>query len=144
VRRARQVYSTSGQAPWARSFGHVQGEEPSLHELSIALSLLEGVTQAARREGVAEVRAVHLRIGALSGVSADALTFSWEQASVDTVAAGSRLEIERIPLAVYCEPCGGEVLPAPGTGLLCPACGTPAPSIIRGRELQLVAMEVAS
>lgn len=114
-----------------------------MHELSVALSLLDGVKAAAVREGATCVRAVHLKIGALSGIAPDALTFSWDMAAADTVAAGSRLEIEHVPLAVFCERCEAEQSPAPGTGLLCPACARPAPRIVRGRELQLVAMEVA-
>ena|SRR5580658_6460029 len=114
-----------------------------MHELSIALSLLDGVTEAARREGAARVSAVHVRIGALSGIAPEALAFSWQMAAANTVADGSRLEIEHVPLAVFCERCASEQLPAPGTGLLCPACACPAPQIVRGRELLLTAMEIA-
>ena len=32
--------------------------------------------------------------------------------------------------------------PKPGTGLVCPVCGRAAPRVLRGQELQLVAMEV--
>lgn len=113
-----------------------------MHELSVALSVLDGVTRTASAQGIERVSAVHLRVGSLSGVAPDALAFSWEFATADTIAAGSRLEIERVPLAVFCEHCGAEREPAPGTGLLCPTCSTPAERIVRGRELQVVAMEV--
>ncbi len=113
-----------------------------MHELSVALSLLDGVSEAAARQGIERVLSVRVRIGALSGIAPDALAFSWDLAAEHTVAAGSRLEIEHVPLAVLCEGCAGERTPEPGTGLVCPECGAPAPNILRGRELQLVAMEV--
>lgn len=113
-----------------------------MHELSLALGLIESVSEAAAREGAEHVTAVHLRLGALSGVVRDALAFSWELASADTIAAGSELRIEEIPLAVYCPACRGERAPLPGHGLVCPECGAVAATIVRGRELELVAMEV--
>jgi hydrogenase nickel incorporation protein HypA/HybF len=113
-----------------------------LHELSVALSLLEGIEETASRDGIARVLAVHLRIGALSGIAPDALRFSWELATAGTVAAQSALRIEDVPVAVWCEHCDEERKPRVASGLTCPVCGTVCPTIVRGRELQLVAMEV--
>jgi hydrogenase nickel incorporation protein HypA/HybF len=113
-----------------------------MHELSLALSLLDGISRTAEEQGIERVTAVHLRIGALSGIARDALAFSWDVATADTLAAGSELRIEDVPLAVYCELCESERAPKPGTGLVCPVCGRAAPRILRGQELQLVAMEV--
>ncbi|HTJ26943.1 MAG TPA: hydrogenase maturation nickel metallochaperone HypA [Candidatus Limnocylindria bacterium] len=113
-----------------------------MHELSVALSLLEGVDEEAARAGIERVRAVHVRVGALSGIACDALRFSWELASSDTVAEGSELRIEQVPLVVHCERCRSDQEPVPGTGLVCPRCHEAAPTIVHGRELHLVAMEV--
>jgi hydrogenase nickel incorporation protein HypA/HybF len=113
-----------------------------LHEITVALSLLEGVETTALEQGIDRVSAVHVRLGALSGVVRDALEFSWDVATARTIAEGSRLCIEEIPLVVFCERCGGERAPRFGSGLLCPECGTPSPRIVRGREMLLVAMEV--
>ena len=113
-----------------------------VHEITVALGLLDGVEMTAREQGIDRVEVVHVRIGALSGVVRDALLFSWDVATADSIAAGSRLAIEEIPLVVFCEFCEAERAPQPGYGLLCPDCGTPSPRIVRGREMQLVAMEV--
>lgn len=113
-----------------------------MHELSVALSLLEGVEETAALQGIERISAIHVRVGALSGIAPDALSFSWELATVDTIAAGSALRIETVPLAVYCERCGAEREPRAASGLVCPECGGTCPTIVRGRELQLVAMEV--
>lgn len=113
-----------------------------MHELSVALSLLEAVQETAARDGIDKVLAVHLRVGALSGIAPEALKFSWELATAGTVAAHSALRIEDVPLAVFCEHCAAERAPRSNGGLVCPACGSTCPTIVRGRELQLVAMEV--
>lgn len=114
----------------------------SVHEITVALGLLDGVESTAREQGIEHVEVVHVRVGALSGIVCDALRFSWDVATAGTIAAGSRLSIEEVPLIVFCERCEGERAPQPGYGLLCPDCGTPSPQILRGREMQLVAMEV--
>jgi hydrogenase nickel incorporation protein HypA/HybF len=113
-----------------------------VHELSVALGLLEGVEATAARQGIERVAAIHVRVGALSGIAPDALSFSWDLATEDTIAAGSVLRIETVPLSVFCERCEAERAPRAGTGLICPDCGGTCPTIVRGRELQLVAMEV--
>ncbi len=86
--------------------------------------------------------AVRVRIGALSGISGAALRFAWNLAAEQTVAAGSELQIEDVPLAVTCSGCGEQETTAANAGLACPTCGSVATTVVRGRELQLVAMEV--
>jgi hydrogenase nickel incorporation protein HypA/HybF len=113
-----------------------------MHEVTVALGVLEGVEATARAQGIERVSGVHVRVGALSGVVKDALLFSWSVATERTIAEGSELIIEEIPLAVFCDFCEAERAPEPGTGLVCPECGNIAPHIVRGREMQLVAMEV--
>jgi hydrogenase nickel incorporation protein HypA/HybF len=113
-----------------------------VHELSVALSLIEGIQETAALQGIDRVSAVHVRVGALSGIARDALMFSWELASAGTLAADSALKIEAVPLVVFCERCETERSPRGGSGLICPECGSACPRIVRGRELQLVAVEV--
>ena len=45
-----------------------------MHELSIALSMIEMATEEALRFGDTRVNALHLKLGPLSGVVKDALT----------------------------------------------------------------------
>jgi hydrogenase nickel incorporation protein HypA/HybF len=113
-----------------------------VHEVTVALSLLEGVQATAAEQGIERVNVVTVRIGALSGIVRDALLFSWDVATAETIAEGSTLVVEEIPLVVFCAYCEDERAPVPGTGLVCPQCGTASPAIVRGREMQLVSMEV--
>jgi hydrogenase nickel incorporation protein HypA/HybF len=64
-----------------------------MHELSIAVSLVEIATEEGGRLG-GRVCAVHVKIGQLAGVVKDALAFSYDIAAQDTPIAGSKLVIE--------------------------------------------------
>ena len=113
-----------------------------MHELSIALSIIEGATEEARKHENAKVEAVHLKLGALSGVVKDALLFSWEIACQGTPMENSRLEIEEIPVVAFCENCGKNQHIAAINNLICPNCETPATEIVSGRELMVTALEI--
>jgi hydrogenase nickel incorporation protein HypA/HybF len=113
-----------------------------LHEISVALGLLEGVQATAYEQGIERVNAVHVKIGALSGIARDALLFSWDVVTDKTICQNSELRVEEVPLVVFCERCAAERAPRPGSGLCCPECETVCPQVVTGRELQLVAMEV--
>lgn len=65
-----------------------------MHELSIALSIIEMAEEQLARHGGSKVLAVHLRVGPLSGISKDALEFSFGIASESTPVAGSQLRFE--------------------------------------------------
>ncbi|MDQ2872276.1 MAG: hydrogenase maturation nickel metallochaperone HypA, partial [Candidatus Eremiobacteraeota bacterium] len=71
----------------------------------------------------------------------DALLFAWDLTTVGTVADGSRLSIEEVPVAIMCQKCRAERV-VPAFRLECPECGTFSAQIVRGRELDVSAMEV--
>ena len=78
-----------------------------MHELSIALGIIDVATEEAEsRQAV--LRAVHIKIGALSGVVARALVSAWDLAREGTPAAEAELVIEETPAVVRCEACGTE------------------------------------
>ena len=113
-----------------------------MHELSIAVSLVELACEQAERLGNVRVDALHLRLGSLAGVVEEALLFSFELAAQGTAIEGARLAIEHVPLTVLCPRCGEERAPPSVQHLRCPTCDTPTPEIVRGRELELFALEV--
>lgn len=113
-----------------------------MHELSIALSIIEMANEESEKRGGAKVEAVYLKLGALSGVVKDALEFSWEIACQGTSLENSRLEIEEIPVIVFCENCKSEKTLGAINNVVCPTCETPATEIISGKELQVTALEI--
>ena len=115
-----------------------------MHELSIAVSLIEVATEEAQRLGGVRVEALHLRLGPLSGVVREALLFSFELAAEGTPIEGARLEIEEVPVVVFCPACREERHLPNLQSFQCPVCAAPTPDVIRGRELELVTMAVVS
>lgn len=113
-----------------------------MHELSIAHSLVEIADKAACEAGATQVTTVHLRLGVLSGVVKEALLFSFEIAAQGTRLAGATLAIEAVPLVVFCPQCQAEVTLPTVQRFRCPQCDTPTDTIIQGKELELVSIEL--
>jgi hydrogenase nickel incorporation protein HypA/HybF len=112
-----------------------------MHELSIAMSIVELAEEEAERRGVL-VSAVHLRLGALSGVEKEALLSCYDMACAETPLAGSRLQIEEVPVVIFCPQCR-ERRPLKSVQLFCcPACSTPCSEVVEGKELEVVALEI--
>jgi hydrogenase nickel incorporation protein HypA/HybF len=113
-----------------------------VHELSIAMSIVEMAQEESDRRGGVQVNSVHLKLGALSGVVEDALLSSFEIASADTPLQGSRLLIETVPVSVYCPNCRSPQRLNSIQSFSCPECGTLTPEVLSGRELEVVALEI--
>jgi hydrogenase nickel incorporation protein HypA/HybF len=114
-----------------------------MHELSIAMGIVDAALEEAEQRGV-QVTAVCLRLGALSGVVKESLLFSYEVACEGTALAGSRLIIEDVPVAIYCEPCGQERELRSVQSFTCPECKTPTMDVRRGKEIEVFALEIVS
>jgi hydrogenase nickel incorporation protein HypA/HybF len=113
-----------------------------MHELSIAMALVDAAREKAEELGSVRVEVLHVRIGALSGVVPEALLFSFDLAAKGTPLEGARLEIEEVPVTVRCPRCREE-RPLPSVQhLRCPVCSEPTPEIVGGKELELAALEV--
>ena len=113
-----------------------------MHELSIALSLIEMATEEVERRGDVRVTALHLKLGPLSGVVKDALLFSYEVACNGTPLEGSQLVIEDVPVLIYCWQCQSEQRLDTIQRFCCPLCGTLSSDVVKGRDLEFVAMEI--
>jgi hydrogenase nickel incorporation protein HypA/HybF len=112
-----------------------------MHELSIAMSIVELAEEEAESRGV-QIQAVHLKLGALSGVVKEALLSCYEMACENTPLQGSRLIIEELPVIIFCPACKA-ARPLSSTQLFCcPECGTLCSEILQGKELEVVSLEV--
>ena len=113
-----------------------------MHELSIALSIIEGVEEEIARRPRAHVCTVHLKLGPLSGVVKEALLFSYQLACEGTLLEGSTLEIEETPVVLYCAVCEQERPAASIQQLCCSFCDTPSADVRHGSELDVFALEL--
>ena len=112
-----------------------------MHELSVAISIIELAEEEASRRG-ARVDAIHLRLGPLAGVVKEVLLSSYEIARENTALAGSRLIIEEMPIVVYCPRCQAERTLESMQEFRCPECRTPASEVLQGKELEVFALEL--
>ncbi len=113
-----------------------------MHELSIAVSLIEAAEARALHEGATRISRLYLKIGPLSGVVPEALASAFEIAAHSTLAEGAVLEIERVPIGLYCSACEREVEVDTIYSFECPACGRLTRDLRSGRELELTSMEI--
>lgn len=112
-----------------------------MHELSIAINIVEIASQeAARHRG--SVTAVHVNVGALSGIVKESLISVWELATIDSPLEKSQLIVEELPAVAVCPGCQVERTVASIQLCRCSHCGSPLTDITRGRELEIVALEL--
>ena len=113
-----------------------------MHEWSIMASALEIALEQARRPGASRIHSITLRIGELSGVVPEALTFAFESLVAGTAAEGARMVVETVPVLCHCLRCGEQFHP---TDVIyqCPFCGQISADVRRGRELELASLEVS-
>jgi hydrogenase nickel incorporation protein HypA/HybF len=112
-----------------------------MHELSIAMSIVDMAREEGERRG-ADITAVHIRLGLLSGVVKDALFSSYEMACEGTPLQGSRLVIEEVPVVVYCSKCQAQRTLTSVQSFCCSECRTPTGEIVQGKELEVIALEL--
>ncbi len=111
-----------------------------MHEWTIADNLVRLVGEAARKEGLAEVSRVYLRVGLLRQVIPQTLKTAFARLIGETEFAGAELKIEEVPLAVKCRGCGSEKA-GDDLAFTCGGCGSTDLEIISGDELLLDSME---
>jgi hydrogenase nickel incorporation protein HypA/HybF len=116
---------------------HETGGTDHVHELAIAESVVAAVLE--RTEG-RRVSVVRLRVGRLTAVVPDALTFCFDLATAGTPLEGAALEIAEEPGRGHCRSCDAH-FELPDAFLLC-ACGSADVELLAGRELMVASVEV--
>ena len=111
-----------------------------MHEMSIAMSVLDSVRSEANRHRGARVCKVGLRIGEWAGVDPDALHFCFDALLQGTEAA-PELAIEFRPRKNHCDKCGNEFA-LKDFEIKCPSCGESVTRPIGGNELELAYVEL--
>ncbi len=115
-----------------------------MHELSIALNLIELATEEVQKVGAYQVEKLRIRVGALSGVVPDALRFAFDIAAQHTLLENAELIIEEVPVRIFCTTCGIERELPPAPILRCPVCHMLSADIRQGRELELVTLTLST
>lgn len=109
-----------------------------MHELSLAHSVVEAITDRLGEQPVVRVR---LEIGKLSGVVVDSIRFCFEVVTQGTTLQGATLQIEEPDGQARCRHCGNEFAV---TDLLAACdCGSLDIAIQAGDQLRIQEVEVA-
>ncbi len=112
-----------------------------MHELSIALSIVESAEEAALNNGASVISKVEVEIGTMAGVETDALLFAWDSVIQNTMAQNAPLIIHTIRAEAKCLECGKD-FPIDNYFTECPQCKSFRYQVTRGRELKVSSVTI--
>ncbi|MDP2752995.1 MAG: hydrogenase maturation nickel metallochaperone HypA [Nitrospirota bacterium] len=113
-----------------------------MHEVSIALSLLDIAERYCEKEGYKGIESIGVKIGKASGVMSEALLFAFDAVKIGTIAEKAHLIIDEIPVSGFCSTCNNNFSVKETYVLCCPRCGDTSFRLETGRELDVCEMEV--
>lgn len=111
-----------------------------MHELSIAAAILDRVAAEAARHAGARFTKVGIRVGELSGVDPDALSFGFEALTKESPWERVALEIEYCRHMQRCRQCQ-QTFPCANYETQCPKCGAGNTILVAGEELDIAFIE---
>lgn len=112
-----------------------------MHEMSIAMNIIEMATAAAETESAHTINTIEVEIGSMSGVMVESLDFCFEAASKDTLAQGARLIIHRITAQGRCPACDLE-FEMDSFGVQCDKCGRFRDITCAGDQLRIQSITI--
>ncbi len=112
-----------------------------MHEMAIALNILNIVTAVAQREGAQRITKVNVVVGELRGIIPLQLIYSFGLIAEGTMARGAQLDLEIIPVTVRCKRCG-ETFIVKDHRYTCLKCQGEDVQTIGGTELRVKDIEV--
>jgi len=113
-----------------------------MHEVSVALRVLEMIEGKCQEAGFQSVESVRVRVGRASGILPEAFSFAFEAVKKDTIAGEAKFVIDIVPLGGLCSRCGNQFTTEKAYILECPACSSTSFKINQGYDLELVELEV--
>ncbi len=113
-----------------------------MHELYLAESIIQIVSDYAARDGFKKVNSVLLSYGRLSCIESKTLQFAFDVQSQNTPARGAALHFRILPAAIHCFSCQKDMTVDAHTGI-CPACGGADVLLTAGtEELHILELDV--
>lgn len=113
-----------------------------MHELSVALEIVEIAEKEASGAGAQEVKVIELEIGDIAGIQMDSFDFAWPMAVRGTLLENAERRIRRIKAEAVCLECG-ERFGLDNIYDGCPHCSSFFKDILHGKELRIKSLEVA-
>ena len=111
-----------------------------MHELSIAIRILELIKHTANANNLKKVSKVIVQAGELAAIVPESLQFCFDEIKKNTVAAEAELLVEIVPLKANCSPCAKEFR-IEDLQFTCPVCGNKDIQITAGEEISLYQLD---
>lgn len=112
-----------------------------MHEMSLCEGILQVLETEAQKQDFNLVKKVWLEIGELAGVELDAMLFSFEVVTRNSLADGAKLNIINVPGSAWCMQCSDNV-PVKQRFDACPECGSYQLQVTGGDEMRIKELEV--
>ncbi len=112
-----------------------------MHELSIAMGIIEIAEKETRKAGKSSVELIELEIGSMAGVEIDSLKYVWNTAVKDTVLENAKLQIDFREAQAICLECD-TLFSMKKIFDSCPKCKSHFKNILQGKELKVKSLEV--
>jgi len=112
-----------------------------MHELSIAMSVIDLAVEQMELHGGKRVVRFTLDIGMLSGVVPEALEFALDEAVRNTVVEGAEQEINYIEAKARCNDCDTAFMTEDYIAV-CSSCSSFNTTLLKGKELRLKTIEI--
>jgi len=107
-----------------------------MHEMRIAKEIIEVTYREMTARQLSGISEIGLKIGILSGISSEALRFSFEAATAETPLSKAELKIELTPIRASCNSCQNNFV-VDDFVFICPGCGSKDIDVIEGQELSI-------
>jgi hydrogenase nickel incorporation protein HypA/HybF len=107
-----------------------------MHEMSIALSIIEAVESRARDEGGGRVSEIELVVGKLAGIEPESLSFCFSAAAKGTLCESAQLQIQKPEGVGLCRDCNRK-FPVSFYYAECPECRSFRIEIVSGEEFRI-------
>ncbi len=114
-----------------------------VHEVSIALSMMDELTRIAKENDAKSITSVNLRIGRSSGIVIDSLKFAFDAIKLEnSLIASAEIHIEDVPLRYKCSECEKDFELESIHFPSCPFCKSFRLKILSGEEMDIANMEL--
>lgn len=112
-----------------------------MHELAITEAIVRSAVPKAQAAGAKRIITIKLKLGALSDIVPSYIEYYLQYAAKGTIAEGSKIQVETIPVRIKCFACGQESELERHT-YKCPVCSSDEFKVIQGREYFIDSLEV--
>ena len=110
-----------------------------MHEMSIAIPLVQQLEALAREHDAVRVETVSLAAGQMQHIVPELLVHAFAAAAEGTCVEGAELQVTPVAIKVRCRACGHEF----GTDIdcfACPQCNQADVEIVEGNEITLMSV----